>query len=122
MTPEHILTTLFVSNFIGICCSRTLHYQFYSWYVSSLPLLLWSQRPSQSNKKQPYSCYPLIIRLILLGCCEYSFLIYPATSISSIILQIAHWLILLPHFSNLFRTTTTTSSTSTTTSGNLKED
>ncbi|KAL9273462.1 Dol-P-Man:Man(5)GlcNAc(2)-PP-Dol alpha-1,3-mannosyltransferase-like protein, partial [Drosera capensis] len=38
---EHIVTTLFVGNFIGIVCARSLHYQFYSWYFFSLPYLLW---------------------------------------------------------------------------------
>lgn len=28
-----IATTMFVGNFIGIVCARSLHYQFYSWWV-----------------------------------------------------------------------------------------
>uniref|UniRef100_A0A2N9EC20 dolichyl-P-Man:Man5GlcNAc2-PP-dolichol alpha-1,3-mannosyltransferase n=1 Tax=Fagus sylvatica TaxID=28930 RepID=A0A2N9EC20_FAGSY len=31
LTNEHIVTTMFVGNFIGIACARSLHYQFYSW-------------------------------------------------------------------------------------------
>lgn len=30
LTSEHIVTTMFVGNFIGIVCARSLHYQFYS--------------------------------------------------------------------------------------------
>ncbi|RYR52106.1 hypothetical protein Ahy_A06g027030 isoform C [Arachis hypogaea] len=41
LTKEHIVTTMFVGNFIGIVCARSLHYQFYSWYFYSLPYLLW---------------------------------------------------------------------------------
>ena len=85
LSPENILSTLFVSNFIGICCARTLHYQFYCWYFSALPFLLWRETP-----------YYLPICLVLLGGVEYAFLTYPATSLSSIILQFAHWSILIP--------------------------
>ena len=85
VTAESILSTLFVSNFIGIACARTLHYQFYSWYYLSLPFLLW-----QETK------YPLVIRLALLLCIESSFLTFPATFWSSMILQKAHLLILIP--------------------------
>ena len=85
LSPEHVLSVLLVSNFIGICCSRTLHYQFLSWYVSALPFLLWRG-----------TNYPIILRMVLLGSVEYSFLTYPATAASSLVLQGAHWAILLP--------------------------
>ncbi|MBA0804315.1 hypothetical protein Gohar_003904 [Gossypium harknessii] len=41
LKKEHIVTTMFVGNFIGIICARSLHYQFYSWYFYGLPHLLW---------------------------------------------------------------------------------
>lgn len=37
-----VTRTLFLCNFVGVICSRSLHYQFYVWYFYSLPLLLWS--------------------------------------------------------------------------------
>lgn len=85
MNPEQVLSTLFVTNFIGISCARTLHYQFYSWYFSALPYLLWRETP-----------YPIPLRLLLLGCIEYAFLTYPATPVSSLVLQLAHWSIVIP--------------------------
>eukprot|EP00536_Pseudo-nitzschia_multiseries_P001718 jgi/Psemu1/181812/e_gw1.22.185.1 len=85
LSPEQILSTLFVSNFIGICCARTLHYQFYSWYFPALPFLLWRG-----------TSYPIPIRLLLLACIEYAFLTFPATATSSFVLQVAHWAILIP--------------------------
>ena len=85
LTPDYILSALFVSNFIGICCARTLHYQFYCWYFPSLPFLLWQNTP-----------YSLPIRLLLLALLEYAFLTFPATPISSGVLQISHWMILIP--------------------------
>jgi alpha-1,3-mannosyltransferase len=84
-SPEQILSTLFASNFIGICCARTLHYQFYSWYFAALPFLLWRE-----------TTYSIPIRLLLLGCIEYAFLTFPATAASSATLQAAHWSILIP--------------------------
>lgn len=85
LNPEMILSTLFLSNFIGICCARTLHYQFYSWYFPSLPFLLWRE-----------TSFPIVVRVILLLCIESSFLTFPATAMSSAILQAAHWVILIP--------------------------
>jgi alpha-1,3-mannosyltransferase len=85
LSPEHIMSTLLVSNFIGICCARTLHYQFYSWYFSALPFLLWRETP-----------YPMVIRLSLLLGLECAFLTFPATPTSSFVLQLVHWSILLP--------------------------
>jgi alpha-1,3-mannosyltransferase len=85
LSPEHVLSVLLVSNFIGICCARTLHYQFLAWYVSALPFLLWRE-----------TSYPIPLRFVLLGAVEYAFLTFPSTATSSLVLQGAHWAILVP--------------------------
>eukprot|EP00518_Triparma_eleuthera_P009324 CAMPEP_0182473054 /NCGR_PEP_ID=MMETSP1319-20130603/23251_1 /TAXON_ID=172717 /ORGANISM="Bolidomonas pacifica, Strain RCC208" /LENGTH=586 /DNA_ID=CAMNT_0024673811 /DNA_START=1 /DNA_END=1757 /DNA_ORIENTATION=+ len=42
LSPHYIATVVYLSNFVGIVFARTLHYQFYSWYFDSLPLLIWT--------------------------------------------------------------------------------
>ena len=42
LAPAAVAEWLFVGNFIGVACARTLHFQFYSWYFFQLPFLLWS--------------------------------------------------------------------------------
>lgn len=50
MACQLLLLPLFVSNLIGMACSRSLHYQFYCWYAHTLPYMLWSTR------------YPIVFR------------------------------------------------------------
>ncbi|RYG53167.1 hypothetical protein EON66_08920 [archaeon] len=38
-SPAFIVWVMFTSNVVGILASRTLHYQFYSWYFHMLPFL-----------------------------------------------------------------------------------
>lgn len=55
-TAKEIVTMLFCSNFIGVACARSLHFQFYVWYYHSLPWLLWHG-----------TRLPTVVRLLLLG-------------------------------------------------------
>lgn len=77
--PDYIVYAMCVSNFVGIVFARTLHYQFYSWYVSTVPLILWTNR-----------YYSVPMRLVFMSLIEYAFLVYPATPKSSALLQLAH--------------------------------
>lgn len=82
LNNDHIVTTLFIGNFIGIVCARSLHYQFYSWYFYSLPYLLWK------------TSFPTFVRLILFLAIEFCWNIYPSSVYSSTTLLCAHLVIL----------------------------
>lgn len=83
-----LLLPLFISNFIGVACSRSLHYQFYVWYYHQLPYLLWSAEMS------------IRTRLALLASIELAWNTFPSTYWSSAILHISHIIILF----NLYKT------------------
>ncbi|XP_075259237.1 dol-P-Man:Man(5)GlcNAc(2)-PP-Dol alpha-1,3-mannosyltransferase-like [Convolutriloba macropyga] len=83
MEPREMISILFECNFIGILCSRTLHYQFYSWYYHTIPFLLYN------NARLPYPVVVLMVCLI-----EYSWNVYPSTNVSSFMLLISHLFIL----------------------------
>ncbi|CAO2631307.1 Dol-P-Man:Man(5)GlcNAc(2)-PP-Dol alpha-1,3-mannosyltransferase [Lemmus lemmus] len=85
-SKRKIVSTLFTSNFIGICFSRSLHYQFYVWYFHTLPYLLWAM---------PARWLTHLLRLLVLGLIELSWNTYPSTSFSSASLHICHAVVLL---------------------------
>ncbi|XP_057782355.1 dol-P-Man:Man(5)GlcNAc(2)-PP-Dol alpha-1,3-mannosyltransferase [Salvia miltiorrhiza] len=82
LKTDYIVTTMFVGNFIGVVCARSLHYQFYSWYFYTLPYLLW-QTP-----------FPNWFRLILFVTVELCWNIFPSNVYSSTLLLGAHLIIL----------------------------
>ncbi|KAF4384832.1 hypothetical protein G4B88_000228 [Cannabis sativa] len=82
LKAEHIVTTMFVGNFIGIICARSLHYQFYSWYFYSIPYLLWKTR------------YPTLLRVLLFIGIEFCWNVYPSNAFSSALLLCLHFVIL----------------------------
>lgn len=77
-TDQLFLLPFFISNFVGIVCSRSLHYQFYVWYYHTIPFLLWSSTFSNSA------------RLLLLGLVELCWNTYPSTNASSLCLFLCH--------------------------------
>lgn len=78
LDANQIVTVLFTSNFIGMCFSRSLHYQFYIWYYHSIPYLLWSTNFSSS------------VRLLIFGLIEMCWNTYPSTNFSSFLLHFSH--------------------------------
>jgi len=79
---RHITLMMFSANFVGMAFSRSLHYQFYSWYFHTLPFLLW------------HSAVPLPLRFFVLMMVEYAWNVFPATPLSSSVLAVAHGILL----------------------------
>uniref|UniRef100_A0A7S1GPB1 dolichyl-P-Man:Man5GlcNAc2-PP-dolichol alpha-1,3-mannosyltransferase n=1 Tax=Cyclophora tenuis TaxID=216820 RepID=A0A7S1GPB1_CYCTE len=102
MSPEYILYTMFLSNFIGICFARTLHYQFYCWYISTIPMLLLLTTSTTTTTTTATIMTKAIAMVLVMVALEYSFHIFPATPLSSAVLQITHGYILVQCISNQF--------------------
>ena len=81
--PIDVLGILFTSNFIGVVFARSLHYQFYAWYMHTLPYLCWM------------TPYPTVIKIGIVVGIEICFNIYPSTYVSSLSLQLLHYLLLV---------------------------
>ena len=79
-----LLLPLFMCNFIGIACARSLHYQFYIWYYHQLHFLSWNSSPKWDT-----------LRLLVLGVIELCWNTYPSTDLSSGMLHAAHVVLLL---------------------------
>ncbi|KAA3673745.1 alpha-1,3-mannosyltransferase [Paragonimus westermani] len=78
-----IIYPMFVSNFVGVVFSRSLHYQFYVWYFHTLVYLFWSV----DNISNP-------LRLLVIGLIEICWNTYPSTVFSSTLLHGCHGLLL----------------------------
>ncbi|KAF4323654.1 hypothetical protein BBO99_00002207 [Phytophthora kernoviae] len=79
---EIIVSSLFVINFAGIVFSRTLHYQFYSWFYPTLPYLIWC------------TDMPMLLKVAALLNNEYAFNTFPSTTMSSLMLQVTNVFVL----------------------------
>lgn len=92
-TAQTIVRILFISNFVGIVCARTLHYQvpnvpqgnaqwssdseqFYSWYAHSLPFLTAAAGLHS------------VLSACLLGTIELAFVQFPPSATNSLMLQV----------------------------------
>ncbi|XP_062549907.1 lethal(2)neighbour of tid protein 2-like [Armigeres subalbatus] len=85
------LLPLFLANFIGIVCARSLHYQFYVWYFHSLPYLAW------------FTEYTTSLKFLLLLVLEFSWNTYPSTAVSSLLLHTCHIILLVGIGKKMFR-------------------
>ncbi|CDR99101.1 related to Alpha-1,3-mannosyltransferase [Sporisorium scitamineum] len=86
--PEKIaiLCSAFTSNVVGILCSRSLHYQFYSWYFHQVPFLLW------------FSKLPVVLRPLLPLALEWCWNVFPSADVSSRLLLACHVVLVLGCF------------------------
>jgi len=78
-----VAVMVFTGNFIGVATARTLHYQFYSWYCHTIPLMLWA------------TPLPTIARVAIWALIEWAFNVFPATPVSSGVLCGCHGLLIL---------------------------
>lgn len=87
LSPGHVATVMLESNLIGIVFARSLHYQFYAWYVHSLPFLVW--RGWIGHHLPGAVCVAVLFGV------EVCFNVFPATPMSSAVLQFLHVMLLL---------------------------
>ena len=78
-----VILPLFLANFIGLVCARSLHYQFYVWYFHSLPYLSW------------FTDYHVSFKLLILFLIEFCWNQYPSTIYSSSLLHMCHLMLLI---------------------------
>lgn len=85
------LLPIFLVNFIGIMCARSLHYQFYVWYFHSLPYLSW------------FTEFHTSFKIIILFLIEYCWNQYPSTEFSSLLLHACHTILFIGLLHKIFR-------------------
>ena len=83
VNSDRIVSILFMSNFLGILCARSLHYQFYSWYFHTIPFLLIRSKVS------------LLYKLIIFLGIEVSWNIFPSNAYTSANLFLMHLCLLI---------------------------
>lgn len=85
LDSEHVARCMLESNLIGIVFARSLHYQFYVWYVHVIPLMAFT---SLLGKRSTLLGIGLVLAI------EVCFNIFPATPLSSMVLQCANYVLL----------------------------
>ncbi|KAJ9613213.1 dolichyl-P-Man:Man(5)GlcNAc(2)-PP-dolichol alpha-1,3-mannosyltransferase [Cladophialophora chaetospira] len=77
ISPTFVMDAVLSSVVIGMLCARSLHYQFYAYVAWATPYLLWR---SGGN--------PIFV-MVVWGVQEYAWLVYPSTSVSSLLVMLA---------------------------------
>ena len=98
LSPEYIIYTMFVSNYVGIAFARTLHYQFYSWYYLSLPMMHWMTMGPTATTSSLQATIHVAVSVIAIFGIEVAFNVFPATWLSSMVLQLSHAFLLIKIF------------------------
>ncbi|KAK9206864.1 hypothetical protein WN943_017146 [Citrus x changshan-huyou] len=100
LKKEHIVTTMFAGNFIGIVCARSLHYQFYLWYFYSLPYLLW-RTPFPTLLRRDVQIDFVYGGGVMLECLPFEHLFISSPSVSP--LSHTVWIVVRPNGVSLCR-------------------
>lgn len=87
------LLPIFLVNYIGVICARSLHYQFYVWYFHSLPYLTC------------FTDYHTSFKVLVMFLIEFCWNQYPSTIFSSILLHACHVVLLVGCVKKLYRET-----------------
>ncbi|KXS11551.1 glycosyltransferase family 58 protein [Gonapodya prolifera JEL478] len=95
LPADHILSVMFTCNLIGVLCSRSLHYQFWSWYAWQVPyvaVLGWSTPWGSGDKgvQRESGIGVVVLTAVTFFALEYCWNVYPATPTSSFMLFVAH--------------------------------
>lgn len=88
-----VLLPIFLTNFVGVVCARSLHYQFYVWYFHSLPYLSW------------FTDFHTSFKILILFLIEFCWNQYPSTDFSSFLLHACHLILLAGVVKKLYRET-----------------
>jgi len=91
LSADHIATCMLESNLIGIVFARSMHYQFYVWYVHALPFLVWRGTLGRRSS---------LVGVAAIVAIELCFNIFPATPISSLVLQVMNVTLLVSCWSS----------------------